>query len=255
MAKPGQHLEPARSLRGPSGRYLYQYLYTAPVGSSWLGRSRVPGSPPTLAARFGAGGLQGWGAGVRDKSFPEQSLGGGTARLLPPFVPLAAPRMLGELWLSSPRWCQPRPPSWHRRCPKSVLPSGSRAGWQQRGRGSHFLLCRQPGSGHGAAPPLGFWSSMSSSQGKAARPQSLEAAPGLGAFSPPCFARRAGGKLCAARWVSLSPSWQAGGDKIGGYQPCCAPGSPKIKRMAHSLGENQIGFAMGKQGIASKRKN
>lgn len=115
----------------------------------------------------------------------------------PPFVPVAAPRMLGELWLSSPRWCQPRPPSWHRRCPKSVLPSGSRAGWQQRGRGSHFLLCRQPGSGHGAAPPLGFWSSMSSSQGKAARPQSLEAAPGLGAFSPPCFARRAGGKLCA----------------------------------------------------------
>lgn len=50
---------------------------------------RAPPRPPQPipAARFGAGGLQGWGAGVRDKSFPEQSLGGGTARLLPPFCP------------------------------------------------------------------------------------------------------------------------------------------------------------------------
>lgn len=209
MAKPGQHLEPPRSLRGPPGPYLYKYIYTA-------GWARSPRGQLVAGAQLGAGG--------------------GTARLLPPFVPAAAPRMLGELWPGSPRSCQPRPPSWHRRCPKSVLPSGSRAGWQQRGRDCHFLLCRQPGSGHGAAPPLGFWSSMSSSQGKAARLQSLEAAPGLGAFSPPCFARRAGEKPCAAGWVSPSPSWQAGGDKIGVYQPCCAPGSPKIKRMAHHLG-------------------
>lgn len=60
MAKPGQHLEPARSLRGPSGRYLYQYLYTAPVGSSWLGRSRVPGSPPPPPAHPGCT-IWGWG--------------------------------------------------------------------------------------------------------------------------------------------------------------------------------------------------
>lgn len=77
----------------------------------------------------------------------------------------------GEPWLSSPRSCQPRLQPWHRHCPKSVLLSGSRDGRQRRGRGCHFLLCRQPGSRHGAAPPPGFpWSSISSSQGKAGRP-------------------------------------------------------------------------------------